>query len=131
MALAPVYMHHLPFFERLFGRVTKTPIVVRRCYVRGVCSEAMIEALMNAPSNGPLMTDAANAIVEEVWSGFRRFVLIDLVCAALSLFLVCRATVIVHAGGTAGLGLLTGRWVAQRAHAHNVLRGVQCALPPD
>ena len=101
-ALAPVRTQDLPWFE-YFVRVTKTPIVVRRCYVRGVCSEAMIEALMNAPSNGPLMTDAANAIVEHAWSAFRRFVLIDLVCAALSLALLCRATVSVRAGGTAGL----------------------------
>ena len=98
--LVPTEKNDLPFFQRHFSRVTKTPVVVRRCVARGACCKEMIEALMDAPSAGPLNTDAANAIVQHVWLAFRPFVFIDLGCVFVSVLVLCLATVKNRAGGT-------------------------------
>ena len=98
--LMPGEKSDLRFSERLFGRVTKTSVVLRRT-TKGACSKEVIGALENAPSAGPLTTAGATAIVQEVWSGFRCFVFIDVGCGCFSAVLLMLATVSVRNSGTA------------------------------
>ena len=103
--LMPDEKSDLRFSERLFGRVTKTSVVLRRT-TKGACSKEVIEALENTPSTGPLTTAGATAIVQEVWSGFRCFVFIDVGCSCVSAVLLMLTTVSVRNSGTAQM-LLT------------------------
>ena len=124
---SPIYVKLMPKdklelhrFERLFGRVTKTSVVLRRT-TKGACSKEVIEAIENAPSAGPLTTAGATAIVQEVWSGFRCFVFIDVGCGCVSAVLLMLATVSVRNSGTAQmlhtvpLGLLLCKAILEEA----------------
>ena len=81
----------------------------------------MIKAIENAPSAGPLTTAGATAIVQEVWSGFRCFVFIDVGCGCFSAVLLMLATVSVRNSGTAQmlhtvpLGLLLCKAIVEEA----------------